>query len=221
MSISVFIVDDDPLVLDSLQRILNDEPDLNVVGSATTAALAIQQVRELRPDVVLMDLHLNGPTDGVEATRKLKNSLNPPAVLAITSFDLDTYMRGALDAGATGFLLKADAKEHLANGIRMAHAGDPMISSAMTTRLIKSYLTPATDPRTEQAREKVAALSEREIQISTLIGEGKTYEAIAQELYISRSTVKSSVSNAARKIDATTGAQLATIVAQARLDLLN
>lgn len=98
------MVDDETLVLDSLERILSAEADIAVVGRATTGPEALHAVRTHRPDVVLMDLLLKGEMDGVEATRRICNGLNPPAVLAVTSFDTDVYMRGALDAGATGFL---------------------------------------------------------------------------------------------------------------------
>lgn len=216
----VVLVDDETLVLDSLERILDGDPGIEVVATATTGRDAIGTVRETRPDVVVMDLLLKGDMDGVEATRRIHNALNPPAVLVVTSFDSDAQMRGALEAGATGFLLKTDAKESLAEGIRMAAAGDPMISPAMTSRLIASYVAPVADPSCEAARRRVGALSERETEVATLVGSGKTYGEIARGLFISESTVKATISHALRKVDADSGAQLAVIVAMARLDLL-
>lgn len=214
------MVDDEVLVLDSLRRILEKEPDIDVVDAVSTGLDAIQAVRDHRPDVVLMDLLLQGEMDGVEATRRICNMLNPPAVLAVTSFDTDVYMRGALDAGATGFLLKTDATDALATAIRMAYAGDPMISPQLTSRLIASYIAPRTDPLCEAARQRVKGLSEREIQVAQMVGAGNTYDEIAERLYISPSTVKSTVGRALSKVGADSGAQLAVIVAQARLDLL-
>ncbi|WP_188682152.1 response regulator transcription factor [Nesterenkonia cremea] len=220
MQITAVMVDDETLVLDSLERILGREEDIAVVGRATTGPEAIRAVRTHRPDVVLMDLLLKGDMDGVEATRRIRNGLNPPAVLAVTSFDTDAYMRGALDAGATGFLLKNDATTSLAEGIRMAHAGDPMISPALTSRLIATYVTPPADPVCDAARRQVSGLSEREIEVAHLVGAGRTYEEIARRLFISPSTVKSTIGRGMSKAGADSGAQLAVLVAQARLDLL-
>ena len=214
------MVDDETLVLDSLERILSAEADIAVVGRATTGPEALHAVRTHRPDVVLMDLLLKGEMDGVEATRRICNGLNPPAVLAVTSFDTDVYMRGALDAGATGFLLKNDATDSLASAVRMAHAGDPMISPALTSRLIASYVAPQADPVCEAARRRVEGLSTRETEVAQLVGAGRTYEEIARRLFISPSTVKSTIGRAMSKTGADSGAQLAVLVAQARLDLL-
>lgn len=214
------MVDDDPLVLSSLQNILANEPDITVVGTAQTGPDAVALVRNLSPDVVLMDLHLGGAGDGVEAIGSLRALLSPPAILAVTSFDSDFYLRGALDAGATGFLLKNDAVDLLATAIRMTHDGDPMISPAMTSQLIASYIAPATDPVCDEARRRVRDLSDREIQVARLIGAGRTYEEIAGELFVSPSTVKSTIRRAMDKVAADSGAQLAVLVAQARLDLL-
>lgn len=214
------MVDDEVLVLESLKRILGNDAAVAVVGTANTGREALQAVRTLQPDVVLMDLLLKGDMDGVEATRRIRNSLNPPAVLAVTSFDAEMYMRGALEAGSTGFLLKTDATDSLTTAIRMAYAGDPMISPSMTSRLIKSYIAPVTDPVCEDAREQITALSEREIQAASLVGEGKTYGEIADQLFISPSTVKSTIGRAMNKVGTETGAQLAVLVTQARLDLL-
>lgn len=215
----VILIDDETLVLDALERILASESEIDVVGTATTGRDGIRLAREARPDVVVTDLLLKGDTDGVEVTRRIRNALNPPAVLVVTSFDSETQMRGALEAGAVGFLLKTDATDSLATAIRMAADGDPMISPAMTTRLIASYVAPTIDPAAEEARRKVALLSEREIEVAQLVGAGRTYGEIGRELFISDSTVKATIGRALRKVDADSGAQLAVIVAMARLDL--
>lgn len=219
MQLSVVMVDDDALVLASLRNILAGEEDIAVVGTAQSGTEAIEAVRAHRPDVVVMDLHLGGGMDGVEATRRLREQLDPPAVLAVTSFATDAYLHGALDAGATGFLLKNDATESLAAAVRMAHDGDPMISPAMTSRLITSYVAPRADPVCEAARRRVSMLSPREIEMARRIGDGKTYEDIAGELFLSPRTVSGTLTSARHKIGADTSAQLAVIVAQARVDL--
>jgi len=221
VEIKVLIVDDEILVLDSLERIIEKDPDLTLVGRATSGPEGIRAARAARPDVVLMDLLLKGDMDGVQATRQIRNALNPPAVLAVTSFDSDTYLRDALEAGAVGFLLKTDAVTRLSTAIHMAYDGDPMISPAMTRELINSYVAPQTDPACEKARRQVAVLTDREIEVATLVGAGRTYGGIAAELFISESTVKKTIGNALRKVSAETGAQLAAMVAMARLDLLD
>ena len=214
----VVLVDDETLVLDALARFLAKDSGIEVVATATTGREALRSVRETRPDVVVMDLLLKGDMDGVEATRRILNSLDPPAVLVVTSFDSDMQMRAALEAGATGFLLKTDAQESLCTAVRMAAAGDPMISPAMTSRLIASYVKPSADAATLDARRKAGLLSEREREVASLVGSGKTYGEISRELFISESTVKATIGRALRKVDADSGAQLAVIVAMARLD---
>jgi DNA-binding NarL/FixJ family response regulator len=221
VQIAVVMVDDDSLVLDSLERLLSKAEDIDVVGVAHSGPEALTVVRGARPDVVLMDLQLKGDMDGVEATRRIVNSVDPPAVLAVTSFDAESYMRGALEAGATGFLLKKDATDSLTSAIRMVHAGDPMVSPELTSRLISSYIAPSTDPLCAAARRRVEGLSEREIEVAQMVGAGKTYDDIAGALFISASTVKSTIRRAMQKADADSGAQLAVLVAQARLDLVN
>ncbi len=214
------MVDDDALVLDSLERILSRAEDIEVVGLAHSGPEALSLVRSARPDVVLMDLQLKGEMDGVEATRRMMNSVAPPAVLAVTSFDSEQYMRGALEAGATGFLLKKDATESLARAVRMVNAGDPMVSPVLTSRLISSYIAPNTDPLCAEARLRIEPLSSREVDVARMIGAGKTYDEIAGILFISASTVKSTIRRAMQKTDAGSGAQLAVLVTQARLDLI-
>lgn len=218
MQLSVVMVDDDALVLTSLRNILAAEEDIVVAGTAQSGSEALEAVRAHRPDVVVMDLHLGGDMDGVETTRRIGEQLDPPAVLAVTSFATDAYLHGALAAGATGFLLKDDATESLAAALRMAHAGDPMTSPPMTSRLIASFIAAETDPERDEARRRVSVLSPREIEMARLIGMGRNYEDIARELFISTRTVSGTLTSARHKIGADTSAQLAVIVAQARLD---
>lgn len=215
----MLVVDDDPLVLDALKLIIDRDERLTWLDGVRDGHAALSAARAKRPDVVVMDLHLGGGPDGVATTRRLMSSLNPPRVLAITSFDTDAYLAGALEAGAVGFLLKSDVHDHLVRAIHMAEAGDPMISPDMTRRLIASYVRPTADPAQLAARERTAALTPREVEVAGLIGQGLTYEAIAARLFISPHTVKAVIRSALPKVDARTGAQLAVLVATARLDL--
>jgi DNA-binding NarL/FixJ family response regulator len=207
------------MTLRNLVAIVEADPKLEVVATATNGVDAVQQVRETRPDVVVMDLYLPGEFDGVEAIRRIKNLMNPPHVLASTSFDLESYTRGALEAGAAGFILKNDAEKLLTTAIHTAAEGEQMVSPQTTGRLIRSFLKPTTAPEIAEARRRIAELSPRELEVAHLIGNGKAYKQIAAELNISPDTVKSTVTRAMQKAGADNGAQLAFLVGQARLDI--
>ena len=207
------------MTLRNLVAIVEADSKLQVVATATNGVDAVQQVRETRPDVVVMDLYLPGEFDGVEAIRRIKNLLNPPHVLASTSFDLESYTRQALQAGAAGFILKNDAENLLTSAIHTAVEGDQMVSPQTTSRLIRSFLRPSTAPEITEARQRIEALSPRELEVAHLIGNGKAYKHIATELNISPDTVKSTVTRAMQKAGADNGAQLAFLVGQARLDI--
>src|SRR5699024_3626644 len=113
---------------------------------------------------------------GVEAIRRIRNLLNPPKVIASTSFELEAYTRGALEAGAVGFILKNDAETLLVPAIHAAAEGDPMVSPQTTHRLIQSFLKPTTAPEIVQARQRIQKLTERERQVAYLIGQGLSYK---------------------------------------------
>ena len=213
------IVDDETMTLRNLVAIVEADSKLEVVATATNGVDAVQQVRETRPDVVVMDLYLPGEFDGVEAIRRIKNLMNPPHVLASTSFDLESYTRGALEAGAAGFILKNDAEKFLTTAIHTAAEGEQLVSPQTTGRLIRSFLKPTTAPEIAEARRRIADLSPRELEVAHLIGNGKAYKQIAAELNISPDTVKSTVTRAMQKAGADNGAQLAFLVGQARLDI--
>lgn len=213
------IVDDETMTLRNLVAIVSGDPSLHVVATAQNGVDAIQQTRDQRPHVVIMDLYLPGELDGVEAIRRIRNLLAPPAVVAATSFDLEAYTRGALEAGAVGFILKNDAEALLTPAVHAAAVGDPIVSPQTTSRLIKNFLQPSTRPEIARARERIASLSDRELQVATMIGNGKVYKQIAVDLHIAPDTVKSTVMRAMHKIGADNGAQLAFRVGQARLDI--
>jgi len=215
----VVIVDDETMTLRNLVAIVEADPSMEVVATATNGIDALQQIRTARPEVVVMDLYLPGKFDGVEAIRRIRNLFDPPKVVAATSFDLESYTRGALEAGAAGFILKNDAEALLTPAIRAAADGDPMVSPHTTSRLIKSFLQPSTAPEIAQARERIAPLTPRELEVAHLIGNGKVYKEIAAELHIAPDTVKSTVTRAMHKVGADNGAQLAFLVGQARLDI--
>ena len=192
MSIRVLIVDDQELVRTGFRLFLETQPGLAVVGEAGDGEEAIERVRELRPDVVLMDIRM--PTmDGVEATAKLtRGAIEPaPRVLVLTTFDLDEYVFGALRAGAAGFLLKDAPRERLIEAIRVVHSGEALLSPSITRRLIEDFAA-RSDP-IEPAAAVLAELTPREREVLVLVAHGLSNAEIAARLVVTEATVKSHV----------------------------
>jgi len=192
MSIRVLIVDDQELVRTGFRLFLETQPGLAVVGEAGDGEEAIERVRELRPDVVLMDIRM--PTmDGVEATAKLTSGAIEPAprVLVLTTFDLDEYVFGALRAGAAGFLLKDAPRERLIEAIRVVHSGEALLSPSITRRLIEDFAA-RSDP-IEPAAAVLAELTPREREVLGLVAHGLSNAEIAARLVVTEATVKSHV----------------------------
>ena len=192
MSIRVLIVDDQELVRIGFRLFLETQPGLAVVGEAGDGEEAIQRVRELRPDVVLMDIRM--PTmDGVEATAKLTSGAIEPAprVLVLTTFDLDEYVFGALRAGAAGFLLKDAPRERLIEAIRVVHSGEALLSPSITRRLIEDFAA-RSDP-IEPPAAVLAELTPREREVLVLVAHGLSNAEIAARLVVTEATVKSHV----------------------------
>ena len=192
MSIRVLIVDDQELVRTGFRLFLETQPGLAVVGEAGDGEEAIERVRELRPDVVLMDIRM--PTmDGVEATAKLTSGAIEPAprVLVLTTFDLDEYVFGALRAGAAGFLLKDAPRERLIEAIRVVHSGEALLSPSITRRLIEDFAA-RSDPIKPPAAV-LAELTPREREVLVLVAHGLSNAEIAARLVVTEATVKSHV----------------------------
>jgi len=192
MTIRVLIVDDQELVRTGFRLFLETQPGLAVVGEAGDGEEAIERVRELRPDVVLMDIRM--PTmDGVEATAKLTSGAIEPAprVLVLTTFDLDEYVFGALRAGAAGFLLKDAPRERLIEAIRVVHSGEALLSPSITRRLIEDFAA-RSDP-IEPPAAVLAELTPREREVLVLVAHGLSNAEIAARLVVTEATVKSHV----------------------------
>jgi DNA-binding NarL/FixJ family response regulator len=199
MSIRVLIVDDQELVRTGFRLFLETQPGLAVVGEAGDGEEAIERVRELRPDVVLMDIRM--PTmDGVEATAKLTSGAIEPAprVLVLTTFDLDEYVFGALRAGAAGFLLKDAPRERLIEAIRVVHSGEALLSPSITRRLIEDFAA-RSDP-IEPAAAVLAELTPREREVLVLVAHGLSNAEIAARLVVTEATVKSHVGGVLLKL---------------------
>ncbi|MER5864895.1 response regulator transcription factor [Kitasatospora sp. NPDC002040] len=195
--IRVVIADDERLVRLGLRAILDAEPDLTVVGEASTGAEVVSVVRELRPDVVLMDVRMP-EVDGIRATGQLMATLDPaPRVLVVTTFENDDYVYEALRAGAAGFLLKRATAEEMVQAVRLVAHGDSLLFPNALRQLVAGRRVPATTapPRTDR-------LTEREGQVLRLMTTGLNNGEIAERLVVSPETVKTHVGSVLAKLGA-------------------
>ena len=175
--ITVLLVDDDALVRAGLAMILSASPDLEV-----------EMAERLRPDVVLMDIRMPG-LDGLTATARIRAQTDPPQVLVLTTFTTDEYVFGALEAGASGFLLKDTPPRELAEAVRVVASGQAMLAPNHTRALIDRYAS-GDNRRRVSAREALAALTERELDVAAAVARGGSNAEIAAELGLSDATVK-------------------------------
>ncbi|MFL5838829.1 MAG: response regulator [Thermoleophilaceae bacterium] len=210
--IRVLLVDDDALVRSGLRIMLAGAANLEVVAEAADGREVLQAVDLHRPDVVLMDIRMP-QLDGIAATRLLAAQPDPPAVLVLTTFDADELVLRALQAGAAGFLLKDTPPLEIVRAIELVHAGDGMLSPAVTRRLI-SLVAGDSDAgvRREHARDLMATLSPREHDVARAVGRGQANAEIAAALHLSVPTVKAHVSRLLDKLDVDNRVQIALLV---------
>jgi len=194
-SIRLVIADDQALVRGALSALLELEPDLDVVGLAADGAQALRLVSELAPDVCLMDIQMPG-IDGVETTRSLRESNPATRVLIVTTFARPGYLRSALDAGASGFIVKDSPAEKLADAVRRVHAGMRVLDPVLAE---------------ESLFEGANPLSDRERQVLRLAADGRSAAAIAAEVFLSAGTVRNHLSAAIGKTGAANRAQAVRI----------
>jgi DNA-binding NarL/FixJ family response regulator len=199
--IRVLLVDDQELIRLGFRLVLEAEPDIAVVGEAADGEEAVRAVAASGPDVVLMDIRMPR-TDGIAATRAIVGAHPETRVLVLTTFDLDEYAFGALDAGASGFLLKDAQRAELTSAIRAVHRGDAVLAPAVTRRLIERLHDAPAPAVAHQAPELTAALTDRENDVFLAMAEGMTNAEIAGHLYLSESTVKTHVGRVLAKIGA-------------------
>ena len=190
--IRVLIADDQPLMRQGFAMILGAQPDIEIAGEAGTGAAAIEKARELRPDVVMLDIQMPG-MDGITAAQQLRDC----KVLILTTFGSPAHVAQALRAGASGFLLKDSTPDQLVHAVRVIAAGDALLDPAVTRDLIRRALpalgTPDTPPRFD-------GLSEREVQVLRLLAQGMSNAEIADVLVVTEATVKTHVSRMLTKL---------------------
>ena len=197
MTIRLVIADDQELVRTGFRVILNAEPDLDVVGEAKDGREAIDAIRSLAPDVVLMDIRMPN-LDGIEATKRIAAETNAPRILILTTFDLDEYVYDALRAGASGFLLKDAGADELIHAVRVVAAGEALLSPSITRRLIEDY---ARRPARREQPAAFADLTPRELEVLRLLARGISNAEIAGELVLGDATVKTHVARIFSKLD--------------------
>jgi DNA-binding NarL/FixJ family response regulator len=197
--VKIVVADDHQVVRAGFAALLDTQPDFTVVGTAPDGGQAVRMCRELKPDVVLMDVRMPG-TDGIEATRQVTGSGGQaPRVLILTTFDLDEYVYDALAAGASGFLLKDVTAERLFDAVRIIAAGEALLAPAVTRRLIGEFARLRARPTGSRAAA-LESLTPRETQVLRLIAEGLSNPEIAARLVVTEETVKTHVSRVLGKL---------------------
>ena len=214
--IKVLLVDDEGLVRSGFKVLLDLEDDITVVGEATNGVEAVEQARATRPDVVLMDIRMP-KLDGIQATSRIVKTqgLEKVRVLILTTYDTDAYVFEALQAGASGFLLKDSGPAELLHAIRVVAAGDALLAPRITRRLIAQFAAQRT--AAHDGENRLAVLTGREREVLALVGRGLSNDEIGAELYLSPATARTHVSHAMVKLGARDRAQLVVIAYQTGL----
>ena len=205
MSIRILIADDDQLVRAGLRMMIETQDDLEVVGEADDGRQAVRMARELRPDVVLMDIRMP-EVDGIEATREIvagavgDDGRSCPRVLILTTFELDEYVYEAVRAGASGFLLKRTPPEDLLDGLRLANAGDGLLAPSVTKKLMAEFARTTKGRAPGEVEPELERLTDREREVLILMARGCSNREIATDLYVAESTVKTHVQRVLMKL---------------------
>jgi DNA-binding NarL/FixJ family response regulator len=195
MTIRLLVADDQTLVRSGLRKLLESEPDFDVVGEAGDGEQAVWSAARLKADVVLMDIRMP-VMDGLEATARITGGADPPRVLVLTTYDLDEYVYRALRAGASGFMLKDAPPEQLIEGVRVIARGDALLAPQVTRRLIAEFVR-----RPEQRLEpRLEELTSRERDVLGLVARGLSNREIAQKLGVGEATVRTHVGNVLAKL---------------------
>ncbi len=200
MSVRVVIADDQALVRAGFKMILEAEPEIDVVGEAEDGVEAVELIKQLKPDVALMDIRMPR-LNGLEATREIVNGGGdtPTRVLMLTTFDLNEYVYEALRAGASGFLLKDVPAEQLVAGIQVVARGEALLAPSITRRLIEEFARNQPVERTPP--KEVEELTTREMEVFKLLSRGMSNAEVAAELFVSETTVKTHVGHVLTKLE--------------------
>ncbi|GAA0991319.1 response regulator transcription factor [Acrocarpospora macrocephala] len=214
--IKVLLADDEKLVRSGFKLLLDVEDDITVVGEATNGAEAVECARATRPDVVLMDIRMP-KVDGIQATAQITEmrGLESIRILILTTYDTDAYVFEALQAGASGFLLKDAGPAELLHAIRVIAAGEALLAPRITRRLISQFTARRT--AANAAEDRLAVLTAREREVLALVGRGLSNDEIGAELFLSPATARTHVSHAMAKLGARDRAQLVVIAYQTGL----
>ena len=212
--IRILIADDQALVRGGFHLILDSQKDMEVVGEAADGREALAQARELKPDVVLMDIRMP-ELDGLEATRRLVAGDGSACVLILTTFDADEYVYEAMKAGASGFLLKDVRPEQLAEAVRVVASGDTLLAPAITRRLIEEFVR--RPPPGSGAPTELAELTARELEVLKLVARGLSNTEIAASLFVSDATVKTHVTHILAKLNLRARVQAAVLAYESGL----
>ena len=198
MTISVLLCDDQALVRDGFRMILGNEEDIIVVGEASDGREAVELTKRLLPQVVLMDVRMPS-MNGIEATRRILASGVESRVLILTTFDLDEYVYEALRAGASGFMLKDVTARQLVDGVHVVASGEALLAPTVTRRLLERF-APTLPGGDEPAPPALESLTERELEILTLLASGLSNAELGAKLYLSEPTIKTHLSSIFRKL---------------------
>jgi DNA-binding NarL/FixJ family response regulator len=197
MSIGVLLADDQSLVRAGFRMILESEGDITVVGEAANGEQAVAATRRLGPDVVLMDIQMPG-SDGLAATRQITAAAGARSrVLILTTFERDDYVFEALQAGASGFLLKNAPPEELVHAVRVVASGDALLAPSVTRRVIEQFARRPVEPA---VRERVESLTQREREVLILLARGMSNSELAAELFVTEGTIKTHLSSLLAKL---------------------
>ena len=212
MSIRILVADDQPLVRSGFRMVLEERPDLELVGEAEDGLRALELARTLDPDVILMDVRMPN-LDGVEATKRLVESGSRARILVLTTFDLDEYVYAAVRAGASGFLLKDVQPTELVDAIRVVAAGNSLFGPSATQRLVERFA----EESPAAPAVSLEGLTEREREILRLMAAGLSNAELAKRLYLSETTVKTHVSSVLRKLQVRDRVQAVIVAYEAGL----
>lgn len=206
--INVLVADDQDILVEGLKMILGKEEDIHICGTAHNGKEAYARCKCSRPDVVLMDIKMP-EMDGVKATRLIKKDFPEVKVIVLTTFDDEEFIYDALKNGASGYLLKDTPPQEIAKGIRTVYQGGALIQSEIAVKVIDKFSQMARENRIKERDPRVELLTEREMDICRLVGEGKNNKEIAKTLFLSEGTVKNHVTRVLIKLDLRDRTQLA------------